>query len=248
MELTVVAILWVTCLTANCLGDSKVSEEISSQPEQVLSAGLNSTGIQFVSTINKGNVTDLWADLDTWEAPLDMQKNFPYFLSGYDDEDRPIWIVEIGKYQLRKGIVEKGPETMAIFDKYVRQVQYRVRKSRTKINPLGKEINFLLDFDQLKLEQFADLQTMAYILKLATAYRGPLDNVIHVVVLVNTNYITETLINLVRPIFGRIFAKVEIYGTNRAKWLPRILQYFPKDQLPEWYGGYKRFQPIEVYG
>ena len=28
-------------------------------------------------------------DMETWEAPEDMQKNYPYYLSGFDYENRP---------------------------------------------------------------------------------------------------------------------------------------------------------------
>ncbi|CAG7733792.1 unnamed protein product, partial [Allacma fusca] len=47
---------------------------------------------------------------------------------------------------------------------------------------------------------------------------------------------------------GRIFANVEIYGTNRSKWLPLMLRQFPQDQLPEYYGGIKGFKPYKIYG
>ena len=62
------------------------------------------------------------------------------------------------------------------------------------------------------------------------------------------NYVTETLINIVKPVLGSLFARAEIYGNNRAQWLPRVLRHFPRESLPEWYGGYKNFTPIQVIG
>ncbi|CAG7708211.1 unnamed protein product, partial [Allacma fusca] len=56
---------------------------------------------------------------------------------------------------------------------------------------------------------------IAFILQQATDYSSLLDRALNKAVLVNANYVTEALVSLVRPIFGRIFANVEIYGTNR---------------------------------
>ncbi|CAG7827055.1 unnamed protein product, partial [Allacma fusca] len=37
-----------------------------------------------------------------WVPPMDLQLRFPYYLTGYDDENRSIWVVEFGKWNLRK--------------------------------------------------------------------------------------------------------------------------------------------------
>ena len=31
----------------------------------------------------------LEGDLDTWEAPKEIAEKYPYYLSGYDEENRP---------------------------------------------------------------------------------------------------------------------------------------------------------------
>ncbi|CAG7820826.1 unnamed protein product, partial [Allacma fusca] len=44
---------------------------------------------------------------DTWEEPQYLREMYPYYLSGYDYEGRPIWIVEFGKFNIKK-TVEMG--------------------------------------------------------------------------------------------------------------------------------------------
>ena len=33
--------------------------------------------------------TDMIEDVSSWTAPREVQEEFPYYLAGYDDEDRP---------------------------------------------------------------------------------------------------------------------------------------------------------------
>ncbi|CAG7825499.1 unnamed protein product [Allacma fusca] len=66
--------------------------------------------------------------------------------------------------------------------------------------------------------------------------------------MVNVNPLAEKLLQLAKPLAGKFLERMEIHGTNKRKWMPRILRKIPRDQLPEAYGGYKNFKPIEFYG
>lgn len=42
---------------------------------------------------------------------------------------------------------------------------------------------------------------------------------------------------------GGFFSKMEVFGTNKQAWQPKVLKEIPADQLPKEYGGTKtRFQ------
>ncbi|CAG7726945.1 unnamed protein product, partial [Allacma fusca] len=43
-----------------------------------------------------------------WKAPRELQEKFPYYQAGYDRYDRPVWIGEVGKFDL-PGQIRKGP-------------------------------------------------------------------------------------------------------------------------------------------
>lgn len=49
-------------------------------------------------------------------------------MSGWDEENRPIFISTWGKFDMRK-IVNEGRETMEAFEKYTRQAGYNVIRS-----------------------------------------------------------------------------------------------------------------------
>ena len=67
-----------------------------------------------------------------------------------------VWIAEWGKFDMRK-LVESGEENQKLFTKYVEKT-VRVIMNSTHIpsNP-SNEINFILDFDGLRIEQFASI-------------------------------------------------------------------------------------------
>ena len=95
--------------------------------------------------------------METWEAPEDMQKNYTYYLSGFDSENRPgnrlplhvcklrllaltaafltwlscfssVWVLEFGKWDIRKA-VEQGEDYEAMLHKYIDQFICRIIKS-----------------------------------------------------------------------------------------------------------------------
>ncbi|CAG7833524.1 unnamed protein product [Allacma fusca] len=106
-------------------------------------------------------INDLTPDLDTWESPQWMQVNYPYYLAGYDYDDRPVWVVEMGKYQMRK-LVERGPEALKNFTKYCVQAAKIIIKSHKDRNPDGNRASFILDFDGLRFEQFAHIPSKSH--------------------------------------------------------------------------------------
>ncbi|CAG7825094.1 unnamed protein product, partial [Allacma fusca] len=92
-------------------------------------------------------------DFETWEAPDYIRKNYPYYLSGFDDENRPIWIIEFGRYNLLK-LFEGGDEPLKAFNKYAQQAFYRVLKSvklRSTLEEPATGANFIVDFADFDL-------------------------------------------------------------------------------------------------
>ncbi|CAG7824773.1 unnamed protein product, partial [Allacma fusca] len=96
--------------------------------------------------------------------------------------------------------------------------------------------------------QFISLPTLRYYLKTFVFYSPIVYKYIKTIFVVNVTFIAESAINFVRPVLGKMLEKIEIHGTNKAKWKPRLLQHFPRESLPERYGGSKDFRPVKAYG
>ncbi|CAG7819068.1 unnamed protein product, partial [Allacma fusca] len=162
-----------------------------------------------------------------------------------------VWVSEWGKFDLRK-IVEGGNKSMEEFNKYARKAVRIITKSHdlksTPENPVTQAA-FIVDFDGMKLDQYAHLPTVMYALDLAKEHRDIIQKHASRIVIVNTNFIAEAAINLGRNVFGRLFERVEVFGANKSRWVHHLRRIFPADQIPEWYGGTKKsHKPLFIYG
>ncbi|CAG7830304.1 unnamed protein product [Allacma fusca] len=103
-------------------------------------------------------------EVDSWKAPKELQRKFPYYLSGYDYKDQPVWIGEIGKYNVKEQI-QKGPEAARNLTLYLFQGIHRIYRSMWDKDAPGKEIRtafFIGDCEGLDLNQATHIPTVSY--------------------------------------------------------------------------------------
>ncbi|CAG7728057.1 unnamed protein product, partial [Allacma fusca] len=101
-----------------------------------------------------------WIDKhDQFVAPAEFEKIFPFYQSGFDKENRPVWITEVGKYKVRK-VVEKGPEATEKLEKYFYKGALAIGKSMllndTPENPV-RTVFLIADWDQSDVKELAHL-------------------------------------------------------------------------------------------
>ncbi|CAG7730548.1 unnamed protein product [Allacma fusca] len=189
-------------------------------------------------------------ELDTWRVPEYLLKNYPYYLSGFDYEGRPIWIAQWGKFNLKK-IVQDGKESQELFSKYVEKTARILRKSGQILSTPEHPVNeaaFILDFADLNFEQIADIETVSYALKLAQLYADDIIGGTNKVVVVNVNHVAQLAVRLAKMVLGSVFHKIDVFGSNKAQWIPQLRRLFPPESLPEEYGGEKAHKPLFIYG
>ncbi|CAG7831689.1 unnamed protein product [Allacma fusca] len=189
-------------------------------------------------------------DVKAWEVPASLRDNYVYYWSGFDEEGRPLWILELGKWDIRK-IVLSGNKTVSNFHKFVDKAIFNIINSMdlNSTEPDSpSQVAGLIDMDGFDYTQLASVPTVEFILKKFKYLVPVIYKFVSHGYIVNTNAYAEILIQLLRPILGSVMERVEIFGTNKLKWLPRLLKAFPRDQLPPWYGGDDTYKPIKAYG
>ncbi|CAG7819718.1 unnamed protein product [Allacma fusca] len=169
-----------------------------------------------------------------WEAPRELQEKFPYYQSGYDYEDQPVWIAEVGKYNVREQ-VEKGPEAAQNLSRYLFQGVFRLFESMIVKDSPTKEIRnvFVIgDWEGLDITQSTHLPTVRFAMHLLRTYREFLALGIGYAIGLNVNYVTTLMFESIRPILGGLFEKIELYGTNPAKWKIALQKFLPLSAIP----------------
>ncbi|CAG7718325.1 unnamed protein product [Allacma fusca] len=251
-RVTVFAIIGSAAADSNEL-DSKVDYDHLKKilAQEVKQESLNGTlfNISLLLTKQLDNVLlSNGEDIESWVAPSDISNKFVYYLAGYDEERRPIWVAETGNWFI-KDIVQQGHTKD--FDLYLQQLAYRIIKSMADIStpedPV-EEVVALLDFNNLAFEQLRHRPTVSYVLDLARDFRPVINKYLGDSVIINANYATEVVLNLIRPVLGSIFERLTIFGNSKQRWSPFIVRKFMPENLPRWYGGNTNFKPLKVYG
>ncbi|CAG7719489.1 unnamed protein product [Allacma fusca] len=189
------------------------------------------------------------SDLSSWKPPADIRTNYPYYLSGFDEDNRPIWILEFGKWDIRSAL-EKGEDVAANLDKHIDTAIWNFldsTKTRSTSEDPVTEFVVIIDANGYSFHQLNSLQAVSFVIKklklitIATRFASE-------VYAVNVNFVAEKLLTILKPVLGQEFEKFMIFGTNANQWIPRMLKKIPRSQLPEWYGGKANFKPVMVFG
>ncbi|CAG7721045.1 unnamed protein product [Allacma fusca] len=112
-----------------------------------------------ISTATASNLTD--AEILAYDSPPIVQENFPYYLSGYDEDGAPIWVFELGKWDVRT-FLEKDNETAFAMDVACDQMLLRFKESA--INSQAKQFLYICDMDKYSLRQASHLRTVQFVL------------------------------------------------------------------------------------
>ncbi|CAG7718065.1 unnamed protein product [Allacma fusca] len=200
------------------------------------------------------NMTKWIDDSLSWEAPLELEQKFPFYQAGYDTENRPVWVFEIGKYDY-KGQVAKGPEGIEELEKYLYrntlimlEVGHRQaeRNKGASIKGISQALA-IFDYDKFKLIDFIRPSTIAAFQEVLYTHSHLLNAVWSKVLMINLPFPPDLIKTVTFPILGPLVKKLKVYG-RRCQWEPVLKRLIPNDSLPTWYGGSKDFKPIRIYG
>ncbi|CAG7721046.1 unnamed protein product [Allacma fusca] len=197
-----------------------------------------------ISIATASNLTD--AEILAYDSPPIVQENFPYYLSGYDEDGAPIWVFELGKWDVRT-FLEKDNETAFAMDVACDQMLLRFKESA--INSQAKQFLYICDMDKYSLRQASHLRTVQFVLsKFLRLGQIIQSGYLKQAWIVNANYLWDRVWQLGRPLLGALASNIDVYGYNKEVWKPRLLKYLPRDQIPEWYGGLPNHKPVRVFG
>ena len=160
---------------------------------------------------------------------------------------------QFGKWKFVDLVEKRGKESMDDFNKYYEQYLHRLFKEGK-----GDGVVMIFDFDgftlnnfnnkqsfQLALRQVSTLEKTSRVLKELFVVNSKCQTTrardcgsilfIRIFIFVTANFAAQTFLNIARPVIGTVLQNAEIYGTQKDKWLPKLLKKVPKEVLPEEY-------------
>ncbi|CAG7716697.1 unnamed protein product [Allacma fusca] len=196
------------------------------------------------TTLSDSEYLEFLQELEVWEAPKYIQEGFAYKFTGYDLQNRPIWVSSARNCPIRK-VIESHEEE--ILEKYVWQaarciVKSIFEKSREE-NPSRLAV-FVVNAEGLSLFQFMHARTLAVFFKYAKKYKDVVQTVMALGVIINANRVCLWILNLLRPILYGAFERIEVYGSDESLWGPRVREIFGSDFIPSFAGDYHCFPQV----
>ncbi|CAG7829095.1 unnamed protein product [Allacma fusca] len=193
-------------------------------------------------------------DVEDWKAPENISKRFPYYLTGFDFEDRPIWVCEYGKYQWDDLMERNSTELMIVTEKLLRKVVLNVFKSLAQKETPDRTVRqavLVIDYEGFNMKQmttvFSHPEIIEFIIRKSDEYRDILVAIIGEIVLINANFAVAKGIDFIRPFVGELLERLTILGANKYKWKAELRRLIPANFIPPWYGGSKDFKPLAVF-
>jgi len=223
--LTLLAI-FIACFTAFTLllVDDSLHESFGSNP-------LNTSG-------NAGcapNEQD--PELGTWVAPEEVRKTCKYYLSGFDNEQRPVWIVDYGNWDLNTLLDDD--ELEQALEHYIQQIVYRIECSFTIKNSTVRSWVLISD-----LGGKSEWSTLPFAVKMARKLTRFSDTVAYGYVF-NMTWVSHAFVTSAKAFLGPAINRTKLYSidTPSSEWQSSILSQIPADQLPKQFGGITNFTP-----
>ncbi|CAG7689703.1 unnamed protein product, partial [Allacma fusca] len=142
--------------------------------------------------------------LDSWKSPKDISDKFPYYVSGFDVEKRPVFVFEVGKWPLHY-FVEKGGQDLENLSTYLNKFFRRVEigpKAFFNESEIGApDTVVIVDWEDFSLKQLIHAPTVQYILHHFTSFQRLQDSLAYGYYL-NVNAVASQFIALAKPILG----------------------------------------------
>ncbi|CAG7827220.1 unnamed protein product [Allacma fusca] len=208
----------------------------------VFSASLPTSGV-----LNSGQVKNLPEgdedfNVESWTPSQELMRNFPYYLSGYDDDGRLIVVMEVGKWDAASWY-NRGKKAWRDLDRYGQKMAYTFASGNWNIPPMNiteggdikpgtNEMVVIVDFDGLAISQAKNSEVLALLIK----YIGIIEILqdrIHIAYFVYVNAVARAIIQILKPTLGKVYERVEVYGTLRSRWVQILRRDLPHDQIPE---------------
>lgn len=171
--------------------------------------------------------------LANWKSPKVF---FPYIHFGYDKEGAPVYLMPIGRWEMR-ACIENGDIVPSL--RYIYQVLENIISTANKQGIYEGIV--ICDFDGFGYRQVAHRGVLQGMQEVLRVFESNYPEVLKAAFVINAPKVFNYLFALVKPMLNsRTLGKVQIFGANRPKWQEALLARIDADQIPPYWGGCKK--------
>ncbi|CAG7826038.1 unnamed protein product, partial [Allacma fusca] len=85
----------------------------------------------------------------------------------------------------------------------------------------------IFDATNVNVSTNAFKKSASVFLELLAKYWDLLIAIIDNIIVLNANYVTKVAYDIVRPVAGQLLERVDLYGSNKNTWVPRLIKLMP---------------------
>ncbi|CAG7831206.1 unnamed protein product [Allacma fusca] len=192
-----------------------------------------------------------WKDISANSTDsIENLKDFRYYVSGFDYDNRPVVIMDWGKWNIEWLI--KQPDLKNLlkknYENYINELAsgdftQKMSKYLSSGQNSSDEVVIIKNYDAFDIRHVYTSESFKLCMDLLKQMQKCFHKIEYGMV-VNANAFTYQLLDMGKPLIGNILSKFDVYGTNPEKWIPRLSRKIPLDQLPHSLGGREDFQPL----
>ena len=163
---------------------------------------------------------------------------FPTWVQGYDKQSRPVAWRKFGKFEIWN--VLKLTSMERLIDFHAWESEQLLRMMSDKSRELGVNIEtftIVIDADSWHIG-LANRDAYTFIRAMASTDSDHYPERLGQLVVINAPTMLSLAWRVIQGFLDDVQkAKIKIYGTNRAEWLPVLMTIIDEDQIPQQYGG-----------
>ncbi|XP_021951362.1 SEC14-like protein 2 [Folsomia candida] len=168
----------------------------------------------------------------------DFRKEYKYWIDGVDKEGRPILIIDVGEWDLRKASVTGQAKRLGRYiDSIYEEINEKVRTMRLVEGKNVTQYFHIFDMDGFNLAQQGCGTCIPLATRVVTTYETHYPGNQHKTVLVNTPGPFQTLLQILRPLMSQNTRDTQFIYGKKEEGAEALLKDINADQLAVEFGG-----------
>ncbi|CAG7732234.1 unnamed protein product [Allacma fusca] len=171
--------------------------------------------------------------MDSWEECPKFEGLLPQKVLGVDDDNCPILLLLMGRWNGRK-VIQEGAREDCINPqwKLYKGLKERMKFKKTRDGTPVTQVSIIIDLSNLSMRQ-ACIPVCGALSEFARDFEANFPEFLKIMIIINAPWFFSIFFKVIRPFCSpKTLEKIHILGSNREEWVPLIRNSFPNLPWP----------------